>query len=79
MAWSLPDLELAHVWSTSKRVWSMWGTDTILASAGADPVVTIRSLSTGAILHYIPTSGPIFSLWGPGTLSLNSICLRVDA
>jgi WD40 repeat protein len=64
MVWSLPDLELVHVLQAHSRVWALDGNASILASAGSDSTVTIRSLETGAALLTFPQSGHVFSLWG---------------
>ena len=65
MVWSLPDLELVHVLDAPNRIWALWGNSTILASAGSDCTISVRSLETGAILLTYPRSGKVMSLWGP--------------
>jgi hypothetical protein len=44
--WSLPEVELMHAWNAPGRICALWGTSNILASAGSDRTVTIRSLDT---------------------------------
>jgi WD40 repeat protein len=70
MVWELPELALVHVFPTTSRVWALWGDRKILASAGADSLITLRSMETGAILSRLKRPGHVFALWGPpdGTL-----------
>ena len=65
MVWGLPDLELIFDFSAAKRVWALWGNSRILASAGADSCITLRSIETGAVLAALPRPGPVYALWGP--------------
>lgn len=65
MVWGLPDLALVHVFPCASRVWALWGDSKILASAGADSMVTLRSIETGAILSRLKRPGHVFALWGP--------------
>lgn len=74
MVWELPELALVHVFPTTSRVWALWGDRKILASAGADSLITLRSMETGAILSRLKRPGHVFALWGPpdGTLIVSA-------
>ena len=65
MVWGLPDLELIFDFPATKRVWALWGNSRVLASAGADCCITLRSIETGAVLAALPRPGPVYALWGP--------------
>ena len=59
MVWQLPELALTHVFPVHGRVWALTGDERILASAGADSQVTIRSIETGAVMMVLPRPGPV--------------------
>lgn len=59
MVWQLPELALIHNFPVHGRVWALCGDERILASAGADSQVTIRSLETGAVVMRLPRPGPV--------------------
>ena len=46
MVWGLPDLDLVHVLNAPTHTWAVWGTRDLLASAGSDGKVAVRSLET---------------------------------
>ena len=59
MVWRLPELALVHVFPAIGRVWALWGDDKIIASAGADGQVTVRSLETGASMMVLRRPGVV--------------------
>jgi WD40 repeat protein len=79
MVWTLPDLALLHVFPCTHRVWALWGDARILASAGADSIITIRSLETGAMLMRLQRPAVVYGLWGSSDLGLLASAGRAAA
>ena len=57
--WGLPCGELVHNFTSHNRVWAISGNKYVLATAGSDCLVTIRSLETGSIIHVLEQNRPV--------------------